>query len=53
MSIPTGVATVGHTILVIDDEPQIRRVVQNAFADLGYAVTEAASGAARWRCAVS
>jgi two-component system KDP operon response regulator KdpE len=28
-------------ILVIDDEPQIRRVVRNAVADLGYRVAEA------------
>ena len=33
------------TILVIDDEPQIRRVVRNALADEGVRVLEAATGA--------
>lgn len=33
-------------ILVIDDEPQIRRVIRNALSDMSYKVTEAASGAA-------
>jgi two-component system KDP operon response regulator KdpE len=33
------------TILVIDDEPQIRRVVRNALGDGGARVLEAASGA--------
>ncbi|HEY5060550.1 MAG TPA: response regulator [Gemmatimonadaceae bacterium] len=33
-------------ILVIDDEPQIRRVVRNALADMSYRVSEAATGVA-------
>ena len=33
------------TILVIDDEPQIRRVVRNALADLAGQILEAASAA--------
>jgi two-component system KDP operon response regulator KdpE len=32
------------TILVIDDEPQIRRAVRNALADTGVVVVEAATG---------
>ncbi|MEO7986166.1 MAG: response regulator [Gemmatimonadales bacterium] len=34
-----------QTLLVIDDEPQIRRVVRNAFKDSGARVLEAATGA--------
>lgn len=34
-----------QTLLVIDDEPQIRRVVRNAFKDSGTRVLEAATGA--------
>ena len=34
-----------QTLLVIDDEPQIRRVVRNAFKDNGTRVLEAATGA--------
>jgi two-component system KDP operon response regulator KdpE len=34
----------GPTLLVIDDEPQIRRVVRNAFKDAGGRVIEAATG---------
>lgn len=34
-----------QTLLVIDDEPQIRRVVRNAFKDSGSRVLEAATGA--------
>ncbi|MGH7511407.1 MAG: response regulator [Gemmatimonadales bacterium] len=34
-----------QTLLVIDDEPQIRRVVRNAFKDNGARVLEAATGA--------
>lgn len=37
-----GQASAGN-ILVIDDEPQIRRVVRNALADDGYEVLEASS----------
>jgi two-component system KDP operon response regulator KdpE len=32
------------TILIVDDEPQIRRLVRNAFADEGVRVIEASSG---------
>ncbi|MGH7497827.1 MAG: response regulator, partial [Gemmatimonadales bacterium] len=35
-----------QTLLVIDDEPQIRRVVRNAFKDGGTRILEAATGAA-------
>jgi two-component system KDP operon response regulator KdpE len=35
----------GPTVLVIDDEPQIRRVVRHAFADTGGRFVEAATGA--------
>jgi len=34
----------GPTLLVIDDEPQIRRVVRNAFQETGARVLEAATG---------
>jgi two-component system KDP operon response regulator KdpE len=34
------------TILVIDDEPQIRRLIRNALTESGYRVVEADSGAA-------
>lgn len=34
------------TILVIDDEPQIRRLIRNALADSGHRVAEAATAAA-------
>ena len=34
-----------QTLLVIDDEPQIRRVVRNAFKDTGARVLEAVTGA--------
>ena len=34
----------GPTLLVVDDEPQIRRVVRNAFHDGGGRVVEAATG---------
>lgn len=44
MSIPTADVTVSDVILVIDDEPQIRRVVRNALVELPYRVTEAATG---------
>jgi two-component system KDP operon response regulator KdpE len=33
------------SILVIDDEPQIRRVVRNALSDIGYRVLEASTAA--------
>jgi two-component system KDP operon response regulator KdpE len=36
-------ASLADVILVIDDEPQIRRLVRNALAELEYRVTEASS----------
>jgi two-component system, OmpR family, KDP operon response regulator KdpE len=37
---------VSNVVLVIDDEPQIRRLVRNALADLPYRVSEAGTGSA-------
>jgi two-component system KDP operon response regulator KdpE len=45
MNVASTVPAATLTILVVDDEPQIRRVVHNALADLGYDVREAASAA--------
>src|SRR5690242_8652707 len=38
-------AAIAQTILVVDDEPQIRRAVRNALVTLSERVLEAASGA--------
>ncbi len=35
----------GQTVLVVDDEPTVRRLVIEALRDLGYAATEAGDGA--------
>jgi two-component system, OmpR family, KDP operon response regulator KdpE len=35
---------IADTVLIVDDEPQIRRVVRNALRDLGMRVIEAATG---------
>jgi two-component system KDP operon response regulator KdpE len=43
-SAPATDNSVPATILIIDDEPQIRRVVRNAFHDAGTKVIEAATG---------
>ena len=43
MSAPAS-STLAHLILVVDDEPQIRRAVRNALAPLSEQVLEAASG---------
>jgi two-component system KDP operon response regulator KdpE len=43
-SAPASESSVSATILIIDDEPQIRRVVRNAFPDAGAKVIEAATG---------
>ena len=44
MTTSTLDVAVSDVVLVIDDEPQIRRVVRNALADLPYRVSEAATG---------
>jgi two-component system KDP operon response regulator KdpE len=44
-SAPVFDGSVPPTILIIDDEPQIRRVVKNTFQAAGAKVVEAASGA--------
>ena len=43
---PDDPALPSDTVLVIDDEPQIRRVVRNALSELPLRVIEAATGAA-------
>ena len=43
----------GATILVVDDEPQIRRVVRNALTQEGARVVEAATGKAALDCAAA
>ena len=43
---PAPTLQTADVVLVIDDEPQIRRVVRNALAELPYRVAEAATGAA-------
>jgi two-component system KDP operon response regulator KdpE len=44
MPAPTSTAGPAHTLLVIDDEPQIRRAVKNALEDTGDRIVEAATG---------
>src|SRR3954466_1679096 len=44
MTTSTLDVAVSDVVLVIDDEPQIRRVVRNALAELPYRVSEAATG---------
>ncbi|HEX2942351.1 MAG TPA: PAS domain S-box protein, partial [Rhodopila sp.] len=34
----------GQTVLVVDDEPTVRRLIMEALSDLGYVATEAADG---------
>ncbi|MEO8562855.1 MAG: response regulator [bacterium] len=46
MSGPRVESPAGDVVLVVDDEPQIRRVVRNAMAALPYRVVEASTGAA-------
>ena len=41
----SGMSPVKPTILVVDDEPQIRRVVRNALVDMAEIVVEASNGA--------
>ena len=40
------------TILVVDDEPEIRALLNDVFADRGYAVHAAVDGAAALKCVV-
>ena len=40
---PTPVAAAGKTILVVEDEPAVRRLTVQSLADIGYAVVEAES----------
>lgn len=44
MDEPGGGAAPGRPILVVDDDPAIRRMVRDALVDDGYAVVEAADG---------
>ena len=41
---PLGIPPVKPTILVVDDEPQIRRVVRNALEDIAEGIVEAPNG---------
>lgn len=46
-------STSAHHILVVEDEPPLRRMLRAALADAGYRVSEAASGVEALRAAVS
>ncbi len=39
-------AVLGETVLIVDDEPTVRRLVTEVLEDLGYTAIEAADGAA-------
>jgi len=44
--VPSGHQAVGHTILIIDDEPAVLRVSKRVLERAGYAVLDAADGSA-------